>query len=98
MVLIYYKDKETGKVLNFVEETFSSVEMANEFLNTSDIITEIGGVVTCIDEVDDDSLIAFIYHLYRTSEYEKEKALTDLQDTINKKIDEYRLGKLKREC
>lgn len=98
MVLIYYKDKETGKVLSFVEAAFSTVEMAKEFLNTNNIITEMDGVVTCIDEVDNDSLIAFIYHLYRTSGYEKEKALTDLQDTINKKIDEYRLGKLKREC
>ena len=31
MVLIYYKDKETGKVLSFVEAAFSTVEMAKEF-------------------------------------------------------------------
>ena len=40
MVLIYYKDKETSKVLSFVEAAFSTVEKAKEFLNTNNIITE----------------------------------------------------------
>lgn len=96
MVLIYYKDKETGKVLSFVEAAFSTVEMAKEFLNTNNIITEMDGVVTCIDEVDNDSPIALFYHCYMNLKYEKEEALTDLQKTINKKIDEYLLGKPKR--
>lgn len=34
MVLIYYKNKETGKVLSFVEAAFSTVEMAKEFSGT----------------------------------------------------------------
>lgn len=95
MVLIYFKSKKTGKVLNFVEETFLTVEQAKKFLNTNNV-TEMNSIVTCIDEVDDDSLIAFIYRLYLISEYEKEKALTDLQKTINEKIGNY-LGKPKRE-
>lgn len=95
MVLIYFKSKKTGKVLNFVKETFLTVEQAKKFLNTNNV-TEMNSIVTCIDEVDDDSLIAFIYRLYLISEYEKEKALTDLQKTINEKIGNY-LGKPKRE-
>lgn len=82
MVLIYYKDKETGKILSFVEATFSTVEKAKEFLNTKNIITEMDGVVTCIDEVDNDSPIAFFYNRYIKLKYEKEEALTDLQKTI----------------
>lgn len=78
MVMIYFKSKKTGKVLNFVKETFLTVEQAKNFLNTNNV-AEMNSIVTCIDEVDDDSLIAFIYRLYLISEYEKEKALTDLQ-------------------
>lgn len=97
MVFIYFKDKETGRVSSFVEKAFSTVEMAKNFLNTNNIATEINGIVTCIEEVEDYSFIAFIYHLYMVSEYGKEKALTDLQKTINKMIGDY-LGKPKREC
>lgn len=96
MVMIYFKSKKTGKVLNFVKETFLTVEQAKNFLNTNNV-AEMNSIVTCIDEVDDDSLIAFIYRLYLISEYEKEKALTDLQKTINEKIGDY-LGKPKKEC
>ena len=53
------------------------------------------GVVTCIDEVDNDSPIAFSYQCYMKLKYEKEEALTDLRKTINEKIGEY-LGKPKR--
>lgn len=49
MVLIYYKDKETGKILSFVETVFLTVEKAKEFLNTNNIFTEMDGAVTCID-------------------------------------------------
>lgn len=96
MVMIYFKSKKTGKVLNCVKETFLTVEQAKNFLNTNNVV-EMNSIVTCIDEVDDDSLIAFIYRLYLISEYEKEKALTDLQKTINEKIGDY-LGKPKKEC
>lgn len=96
MVMIYFKSKKTGKVLNFVKETFLTVEQAKNFLNTNNVV-EMNSIVTCIDEVDDDSLIAFICRSYLISEYEKEKALTDLQKTINEKIGDY-LGKPKKEC
>ena len=79
MVLIYYKDKETGKILSFVETVFLTVEKAKEFLNTNNIFTEMDGAVTCIDEVDDDSPIALFYHCYRILKYDKEEVLTDLQ-------------------
>lgn len=75
MVLIYYKDKETGKVLSFVEAAFSTVEMAKEFLNTNNIITKMDGVVTCIDEVDNDSPIAFFYQCYMKLKYEKRRSI-----------------------